>query len=80
MNTRNSIFCSNPKTKRKVHPSEFFFFLSVVSLYLLSFGKVTNPQLLLSPPFFSESPQPLCPKLKSQLVDFPPSIIAAAAK
>lgn len=38
-----------------------FVVVVVVYIYLFSFGKVTNPQLLLPP--HSDFPQPLCPKL-----------------
>lgn len=44
----------------------FFFVVVIVSLYVFSFGKVTNPQLLL-PPLSSLSPTPVS-QTQSQLV------------
>lgn len=68
--------CSNLKIKRR--PSKWFFVVVVVSRYLVfSFGKITNPQLLLPPR--SDFPQPMF-HTQSQLIDAPPLIIAGAAK
>lgn len=53
-------------------------FIVVVSLDFFSFGKLTNPQLLL-PPLLNSS-QPPVPQTQSQLADSTSSIIAGAAK
>lgn len=55
----------------EVRPNDLW--LLSFCMHLFSFGKVTNPQLLL--PSLSDSPRPLCPKL-SPGWQIPPSIIA----